>query len=79
METRQYARIVACWVESIGLDAAAYGTHSMRRTTATLIYRRTKHLRAVQLLLGYTKLESIVCYLGIEDDDALGTTQQTEV
>ena len=79
METRQYARIVACWVESIGLDASAQGTHSMRRTKATLIYRRTKHLRAVQLLLGYTKLESIVCYLEIEDDDALGTTQQTEV
>lgn len=79
LSTRQYARIVACWVESIGLDAAAYGTHTMRRTKATLIYRRTKNLRAVQLLLGHTKLESTVRYLGIEVDDALEIAEQTEV
>lgn len=66
LSTRQYARIVARWVRSIGLDPAAYGTHTMRRTKATLIYRRTKNLRAVQLLLGHTKLESTVRYLGIE-------------
>lgn len=79
LSMRQYARIVAAWVESIGLDAAAYGTHTMRRTKATLIYRRTKNLRAVQLLLGHTKLESTVRYLGIEVDDALEIAEQTEV
>lgn len=79
LSTRQYARIVQRWVESIGLDSTAYGTHSMRRTKATLIYRRTKNLRAVQLLLGHTKLESTVRYLGIEVDDALEIAEQTEV
>ena len=77
--TRQYARIVAHWVEEIGLDPAAYGTHSIWRTKASLIYRRTKNLRAVQLLLGHTKLESTVKYLGIEVDDALEIAEQTEV
>jgi integrase len=67
------------WVASIGLDPAKYGTHTMRRTKATLIYRRTKNLRAVQLLLGHTKLESTVRYLGIEVDDALEMAEQTEV
>jgi site-specific recombinase XerC len=79
LSTRQYARIVTKWVESIGLDSTAYGTHSMRRTKATLIYRRTKNLRAVQLLLGHTKLESTIRYLGIEVDDALEIAEQTEV
>ncbi|HCY64415.1 MAG TPA: integrase [Oxalobacteraceae bacterium] len=79
LSTRQYARIVESWVVSIGLDSAAYGTHSMRRTKTTLIYRRTKNLRAVQLLLGHTKLESTVRYLGIEVDDALEIAEQTEV
>jgi len=78
LSTRQYARIVRRWVESIGLDTVAYGTHTMRRTKATLIYRRTKNLRAVQLLLGHTKLESTVRYLGIEVDDALEIAEQTE-
>lgn len=76
---RQYARIVDGWVREIGLDPAAYGTHSIRRTKATLIYRRTKNLRAVQLLLGHTKLESTVRYLGIEVDDALEISEQTEI
>ncbi len=79
ISTRQYARIVGGWVSEIGLDAAEYGTHSMRRTKASLIYRRTKNLRAVQLLLGHTKLESTVRYLGIEVDDALEMAEQTEV
>jgi integrase len=79
ISTRQYARIVENWVKSIGLDPAAYGTHTMRRTKATLIYRRTKNLRAVQLLLGHSKLESTVRYLGIEVDDALEISEQTEV
>lgn len=78
LSTRQYARIVAGWVKSIGLDPATYGTHTMRRTKATLIYRRTKNLRPVQLLLGHTKLESTVRYLGIEVDDALEMAEQTE-
>ncbi|ADG20879.1 tyrosine-type recombinase/integrase [Paraburkholderia atlantica] len=79
LSTRQYARLVHRWVASIGLDDAAYGTHTMRRTKASLIYRRTKNLRAVQLLLGHSKLESTVRYLGIEVDDALEMAEQTEV
>jgi integrase len=79
LSTRQYARIVSGWVREIGLDTSAYGTHTMRRTKASLIYRRTKNLRAVQLLLGHTKLESTVRYLGIEVDDALEMAEQTEV
>ena len=68
LSTRQYARLVKSWVGMIGLDTAIYGTHSLRRTKATLIYKRTKNLRAVQLLLGHTKLESTVRYLGVEED-----------
>jgi integrase len=79
LSTRQYARIVKDWVAEIGLDPYAYGTHSLRRTKATLIYRRTKNLRAVQLLLGHTKLESTVRYLGIELEDALEIAEKTEV
>ena len=79
LSTRQYARIVASWVQQIGLDPYSYGTHTMRRTKPTLIYRRTKNLRAVQLLLGHTKMESTVRYLGIEVDDALEMAEQTEV
>lgn len=77
--TRQYARILEHWVVELGLDPADYGTHSVRRTKATLIYRRTKNLRAVQLLLGHSKLESTVRYLGIEVDDALKISEQTEI
>ena len=77
--TRQYSRILGNWVDELGLDRADYGTHSMRRTKATLIYRRTKNLRAVQLLLGHSKLESTVRYLGIEVDDALEISEQTEI
>lgn len=79
LSTRQYARIVKAWVVAIGLDPILYGTHTLRRTKATLIYRRTKNLRAVQLLLGHTKLESTVRYLGIEVHDALEMSEQTEV
>jgi len=77
--TRQYARVVQGWVRDLGLDPSVYGTHSMRRTKASLIYKRTKNLRAVQLLLGHTKIESTVRYLGIEVDDALEMAEQTEV
>jgi len=79
LSTRQYSRIVGAWAGSIGLDPADYGTHSIRRTKPTLIYRRTRNLRAVQLLLGHTKLERTVRYLGIEVDDALEIAEQTEV
>ena len=79
LSTRQYARIVNSWISQIGLEPADYGTHSLRRTKASLIYHRTKNLRAVQLLLGHTKLESTVRYLGIEVDDALEMAEQTEV
>ncbi|MBK9245231.1 MAG: tyrosine-type recombinase/integrase [Burkholderiales bacterium] len=77
--TRQYARILDGWVSLVGLDPADYATHSMRRTKASLIYRRTKNLRAVQLLLGHGKLESTARYLGIEVDDALELAEQTDV
>ena len=79
ISTRQYARIVKAWAVLAGLDPTEYGTHSLRRTKVTLIYRRTKNLRAIQLLLGHTKLESTVRYLGIEVDDALELSEQTEV
>lgn len=79
MTTRQYARLVSGWVGSIGLDPRLFGTHSLRRTKATLIYRRTGNLRAVQLLLGHTKIESTVRYLGIEVDDALAIAEQVDV
>ena len=79
LTTRQYARLVSGWISSIGLDASLFGTHSLRRTKATLIYRRTGNLRAVQLLLGHTKVESTVRYLGIEVDDALRIAEQVDV
>jgi integrase len=79
LSTRQYARILNAWVSEIGLDSTRYGTHSMRRTKATLIYRQTKNLRAVQLLLGHSKLDSTVRYLGIEIDDALEMSEQIDV
>lgn len=79
LSTRQYARIVKRWVISIGLDPTLYGTHSMRRTKVALIYKRTGNLRAVQLLLGHTRLESTVRYLGIDVDDALQLAEQTEI
>ena len=79
LSTRQYARLVSDWVRGIGLDPRAFGTHSLRRTKATLIYRRTGNLRAVQLLLGHTKIESTVRYLGIEVDDALAIAEQIDV
>jgi integrase len=79
MTTRQYARLVSSWVATIGLDPHFFGTHSLRRTKATLIYRRTGNLRAVQLLLGHTKIESTVRYLGIEVDDALAIAEQVDV
>src|SRR6266702_6033767 len=79
MTTRQYARLVSEWVASIGLDPHIFGTHSLRRTKATLIYRRTGNLRAVQLLLGHTRIESTVRYLGIEVDDALAIAEQVDV
>jgi len=79
MSTRQYARLVSDWVGSIGLDSTSFGTHSLRRTKATLIYRRTGNLRAVQLLLGHRRIESTVRYLGIDVDDALAIAEQVDV
>ena len=79
MTTRQYARLLSEWIASIGLDSKLFGTHSLRRTKATLIYRRTGNLRAVQLLLGHTKIESTVRYLGIEVDDAIAIAEQVDV
>ncbi len=79
ISTRQYAKLLKDWVADVGLDPKSYGTHSLRRTKATLIYRRTKNLRAVQLLLGHAKVESTVRYLGVELDDALEIAEQTEI
>jgi integrase len=79
MSTRQYARLLDSWLGQIGLDPSLYGTHSLRRTKATLICKRTGNLRAVQLLLGHTKIESTVRYLGVEVNDALEIAEQTDV
>jgi len=79
ISTRQYARIVEEWVFEIGLDPANYGTHSLRRTKVSLIYRQTHNIRAIQLLLGHTKLESTVRYLGVEVDDALEISERIEI
>lgn len=79
MTTRQYARLVDEWIEAIGLPPKAYGTHSLRRTKAALIYRKTGNIRAVQLLLGHTKLHSTVRYLGVEVEDALAIAEGIDV
>ena len=79
MTTRQYARLASEWIAGIGLEPHVFGTHSLRRTKATLIYRRTGNLRAVQLLLGHRKIESTVRYLGIDVDDALAIAEQADV
>jgi len=79
LSTRQYARLVSDWVALLGLDPAVFGTYSLRRTKATLIYRRSGNLRAVQLLLGHTKIESTVRYLGVEVDDALAIAKKVDV
>ena len=79
LTVRQYARLVGQWTAGIGLDPLKFGTHSLRRTKATLIYRRTGNLRAVQLLLGHTKIESTVRYLGVEIDDAIEIAEQVDV
>lgn len=79
LSTRQYARLLEEWLTAIDLDPSAFGTHSLRRTKATLIYRRTGNVRAVQLLLGHTKIESTVRYLGVEVDDALHIAEQVDI
>ena len=79
LTTRQYARLVANWVGGIGLDPLKFATHSMRRTEATLIYRRTGNLRVVQLLLGHQRIESTVRYLGVEVDDTLEIAEKIDV
>lgn len=79
LTTRQYARLLSTWISGIGLDPSMFGTHSIRRTKATLIYKRTGNLRAVQLLLGHTKIDSTVRYLGVEVDDALAIAEQTDI
>ena len=77
--TRQYARILKSWIEDIGLDPYDYGTHSIRRTKVSLIYQKTKNIRAIQLLLGHGNLDSTVRYLGVELDDALDVAENTEI
>jgi len=79
ISTRQYARLVREWVTSIGLEPSSYGTHSMRRTKVAQIYRKTGNLRAVQLLLGHTKMDSTVRYLGVELEDALAISEAVEI
>lgn len=79
LSTRQYARLVDEWVSTVGLDKREYGTHSMRRTKAALIYKATGNLRAVQILLGHTNIENTVRYLGVDVDDALTLSERTEI
>jgi len=79
ISTRQYARLVRKWVTSIGLEPSAFGTHSMRRTKVTQIYKKTGNLRAVQLLLGHTKMDSTVRYLGVDVEDALAISEAVEI
>jgi len=79
MSTRQYARLVDEWVTAVGLRSEDYGTHSLRRTKASIIYKATGNLRAVQILLGHTKIENTVRYLGVDDEDALTLAEGIEV
>jgi site-specific recombinase XerC len=79
ISTRQYARTVKSWVASIGLEPSAYGTHSLRRTKVAQIYKKTGNLRAVQLLLGHTKMDSTVRYLGVDLEDALAISESVEI
>jgi integrase len=79
LSTRQYARLVDEWVSAIGLRREEYGTHSLRRTKASIIYKATGNLRAVQILLGHTNFENTVRYLGVDVEDALELAEATEV
>ncbi len=79
LSTRQYARLVDEWVTSIGLQRQEYGTHSMRRTKVAMIYKATGNLRAIQILLGHSKIENTVRYLGVDIEDALSLSEQTEI
>ena len=79
MSTRQYARLVDEWVTAVGLRSEDYGTHSLRRTKASIIYKATGNLRAVQILLGHTKIENTVRYLGVDVEDALTLAEGIEV
>jgi site-specific recombinase XerC len=79
LSTRQYARLVEEWVTKIGLRPEDYGTHSLRRTKASIIYKATGNLRAVQILLGHTKIESTIRYLGVDVEDALALSEGIEV
>jgi site-specific recombinase XerD len=79
LSTRQYARILCGWVTLIGLEPSTYGTHSMRRTKAAQIYKKTDNLRALQLLLGQTKMDSTVRHLGIELEDALAIAEAIDI
>jgi integrase len=79
LSTRQYARLVDEWVEAVGLRRAEYGTHSLRRTKASMIYKATGNLRAIQILLGHTKIENTVRYLGVDIEDALILSERTEI
>lgn len=79
ISTRQYCRLVRDWVAAIGLEPSGYGTHSLRRTKAAEIYRKTGNLRAVQLLLGHTKVDSTVRYLGVELEDALSISEKIDI
>ena len=79
LSTRQYARLVDEWVVGVGLRKEEYGTHSLRRTKAAIIYKATGNLRAVQILLGHTKIENTVHYLGVDVEDALALAEGTEI
>ncbi len=79
LSTRQYARLVDEWVSGVGLRREEYGTHSLRRTKASIIYKATGNLRAVQILLGHTKIENTVRYRGVDVEDAPTLAEGTEI
>jgi integrase len=79
LSTRQYARLVDEWVSAVGLNVHEYGTHSLRRTKASLIYKATGNLRAIQILLGHSNIENTVRYLGVDVDDAIALAERTEL
>jgi integrase len=79
LSTRQYARLVVEWAQAIGLRPQEYGTHSLRRTKASIIYKATGNRRAIQILLGHSKLENTVRYLGVDIEDALTLAEKTEI
>lgn len=79
LSTRHYARLLKSWLQQVGIEPSGYGTHSLRRTKVALIYRQTGNIRAIQILLGHSKLDSTVRYLGVDIEDALALAEGTDL